>query len=362
MNGPRDWGRPEWLLVALAVAVGLAGVAGASTGAGAYGTFNPSWDGGSELRATVADAGTEPYVILESADYDALDPTETAIVVLSPAGPYDDGDRERLARYVENGGTLVVAEDFRPHANPLLRAVGARARVTGRPLRDDLRNTRTSAFPLATGISHERSGANDGDPTNAALTRGVEALALNHPSTVAPNGATVLVNSSRFAYVDSNRNATLDAGERVGRYPVVTTEPVGAGRVVVASDPSLFVNAMQETESNRRFVENVARTHERVGIDETHAGTRPPLAVALVVLRRDPLLQVVVGGFGLGVVLLGGRYGDRATRLVEGGEGDRVTGADPVAARRARTALLRSRETIAKWTGADEAEGVADDE
>jgi len=94
MNGPRDWGWPEWLLLALAVAVGLAGVAGANTGAEAYGTFNPSWDGGSELRATVADAGTEPYVLLDRGDYDALDPDETVIVVLSPVDPYDDADRE----------------------------------------------------------------------------------------------------------------------------------------------------------------------------------------------------------------------------------------------------------------------------
>ncbi|MFB6157435.1 MAG: DUF4350 domain-containing protein [Haloferacaceae archaeon] len=345
MIGTRDWGWPAWLLVALVLAVGLSAVVGASTGEGAYGTFNPSWDGGSELRETIAAVGTEPYVVLAPADYDALAPADTAILVVSPTEPYDGRARDRLAAYVANGGTLVVAEDFRPHANPLLRAVGAEARVTGAPLRDDLRNTRTPAFPRATGVTHERQTA-DGDVANVSLTRGVDALALNHPSTVAPNGARVLVNSSRVAYVDRNRNATLDPGERLGRRPVVTSEQVGAGRVVVVSDPSLFINAMESTADNRQFVENVAAPHERVGIDETHTGGRPPLAVALVRLRRDPLLQLLVGGVGLGLVTLANRQvktGGRRRLHTSGRSRDEteadVTGAT---AQRVQTALLRS--------------------
>jgi hypothetical protein len=367
MTGPRDWGLSAWLLVALALAVGLTVAVGASTGAEAYGTFNPAWDGGSELRAAVADAGAEPYVLLAAGDYDALDPADTAVVVLSPADAYDTADRARLAAYVDGGGTLVVAEDFRPHANPLLRAVGARARVTGEPLRDNLRNTRTAAFPLATNVSRvassdagaERPGAaGDGDdagsggtdPADAGLTRGVDALALNHPSTVAPNGARVLVNSSRFAYLDTNRNERPDAGERVGRYPVVTAESVGAGRVVVVSDPSLFINAMATAADNRRFVRNVATGHGRVGIDQTHAGGQPPLAVALVSVRRDPLLQLLVGGAGLAVVALANRQLDTPTHG-DGGKRDAArddTEADVreptrgAATQRVQTALLRS--------------------
>ncbi len=363
MTGPRDWGLSAWLLVALALAVGLTVAVGASTGAEAYGTFNPAWDGGSELRAAVADAGAEPYVLLAAGDYDALDPADTAVIVLSPADAYDAADRARLAAYVENGGTLVVAEDFRPHANPLLRAVGARARVTGEPLRDNLRNTRTAAFPLATNVSRvtpsdagaERPGAAGGgargtDPANARLTRGVDALGLNHPSTVAPNGARVLVNSSQFAYLDTNRNERPDAGERVGRYPVVTAESVGAGRVVVVSDPSLFINAMATTADNRRFVRNVATGHGRVGIDQTHAGGQPPLAVALVSVRRDPLLQLLVGGAGLAVVALANRQVDTPTHG-DGGKRDAArddTEADVreptrgAATQRVQTALLRS--------------------
>jgi hypothetical protein len=339
MTGPRDWGPAAWLLVALALAVGLAVVAGATTGEGAYGTFNPAWDGGSDLRATVAETGTEPYVLLDRTGYDALDPETTAAVVLSPTEGYGERDRDRLATYVENGGTLVVAEDFRPHANPLLRAVGADARVTGRPLRDDLRNGRTPAFPLATNVT------GDGD---AGLTRGVDALALNHPSTVDPNGATVLVRSSRFAYVDRNRNGTLDPTERVGRSPVVTSESVGDGRVVVVSDPSLFINAMQGSESNRRFVENVATGHDRVGVDYTHAAGRPPLSVALVSLRRDPLLQVGVGVVALALVGLANRQFDRSGSggtderdVSRDGSGGDVTGG--ATAGRLQTALVRAR-------------------
>ena len=364
MTGPADWGRPAWLLVALVLAVSVTGAVGASTSASAYGTFNPAWDGGTDLRTAIADTGTEPYVVLEAADYDALDPTATAVVVLSPTEPYDAATRARLAAYVESGGTLVVAEDFRPHANPLLSAVGARARVTGEPLRDNLRNSRTPAFPLATNVSHGGSAA--GEPTDATLTRDVDALALNHPSTVAPNGATVLVSSSPFGYHDTNRNATLDATEEVGRYPVVTAEQVGAGRVVVVSDPSLFINAMQPSASNRQFVRNVATAHERVGVDDSHTGGQPPLAVALVRLQHDPLLHVVVGVVGLGAVLLGGRYAGRVSAAVDtGGVADETTEPgrrDLAAAQRVQTALLRSREPTAKSPGTDETGEMTDDE
>lgn len=364
MTGPADWDRPAWLLVALVLVVGVAGAVGASTSTSAYGTFNPAWDGGTDLRAAVAEAETEPYVVLETTDYDALDPTATAVVVLSPTEPYDDAARARLATYVENGGTLVVAEDFRPHANPLLDAVGARARVTGEPLRDNLRNTRTPAFPLATNVSRERSGADES--TEATLTRDVDALALNHPSTVAPNGATVLVASSRFGYHDTNRNATLDAAETVRRYPVVTAESVGAGRVVVVSDPSLFINAMQPAASNRQFVQNVAAPHDRVGVDHTHTGGQPPLAVALVRLQHDPLVHLVVGVVGLGAVLLGSRYAGRVSGAVDTGSvlgGTAETGRrDPATAQRVQAALLRSRESTAKSAGTDESDQMTDDE
>jgi hypothetical protein len=286
---------PRAVLYGLAVATVVALVVAASTSSAAFGAYNAGWDGAAELRSTAEERGAESDVVLNTTRYGTVPADRSVAVVLSPDRAYADGEAERLRTFVERGGTLVVAEDYGPHGNALLAAVGASARFDGAPVRDERRHHRSPALPVATNVSA------------SPLTAGVSGLTLNHGTVVESGDATTLVATSGYAYLDANRNGELDEEESLDAYPVVTVERVGSGRVVAVADPSLFINAMLDRPDNRRFVANAFDVHDRVLLDYSHAERLPPLSVALVVLRRTPLLQALVGAGAVVAVVAWGR-------------------------------------------------------
>lgn len=283
-----DLDYPQALLVTFVVVVLVALVVGASVSTVSFGLYNSRWNGASALGTQADLVGARADVVRGTESYEGVTPNETVAVVLSPSAAYTDAEAAHLRRFVRRGGTLIVAEDFREHSNGLLSAVGASARVDGTLLRDKQFNWRTSALPVATNVS------------NHSLVANVSQLTLNHGTAVEPNGATVLVSTSEFAFRDVNDNGDVDDDERLGTYPVATVESVGQGRVVVVGDPSIAINAMLEREGNRAFVQSLLGRHEYVILDYSHATDFPPLALAVLLLRQSTLLQLLVG---IGAVL-----------------------------------------------------------
>lgn len=296
---PVEWDYPRVLLVALAAVTVVALLVVASTSTAAFGTYNPAWDGASELRDLARDTGAEATVARNLEPYGAADPNETVAVVLAPEESYTDDEAAELRSFLERGGTVVVADDFGTTGNALLADLGADSWIDGTLLRDERHFFNSPALPLATNVSDH------------ALTTGVDSVVINHGSAVEPNGTTVLVRTSGFAYADENGNGDLDDAEELDSYPVITTESVGEGTLVVAGDPSLFINVMLEQPGNRAFVRNLFSAHGFVLLDYSHAGGFPPLALALLVLRGTPLLQVGLGIAGIAAIgaWASGRYG-----------------------------------------------------
>lgn len=285
-----DVNYPRAVLAGLVVATALALGVVASTSGAAFGAYNSAWDGASDLREIGSETGATVEIGRNVSAYGVGDPNETVAVVLSPDRPYTPGEADRLRRFVEAGGTLLVAEDIGPHGNVLLAATGASARFDGGLLRDERNYYRAPALPEAGNVSEHR------------LTETVDALTLNYGTPILPGNATTLVRTSAFGYVDRNRNGTLDDAETLRSYPVATVESVGGGRVIAVGDPSLLINAMVEREGNRAFVANVLGTGDRVLLDYSHTADIPPLSLALLVLRESPLLQVLVGTLGIGTI------------------------------------------------------------
>jgi hypothetical protein len=288
---PLDLRRERVLLVVLCVVTAAALIIGASTSSAAFGPFNTEWDGGSQLGAAAAANGVDSEQITDVDRYEAAPPNETVAIVLSPDRPYTTNQSATVRRFVRNGGTLVVAEDFQPYANDLLASVGARARIDGSLIRDEYAYYRSPSLPVATNV------------TDTAGFGSVESITLNYASYVDPNGASVLVRTSEYAYVDENRNGGLNSFETVRSYPVVTTEPVGDGRVIAISDPSALTNAMLERDGNRAFVRVLYTEKELVYLDYSHSKTMPPLAVAILAFRDSQTLQLVLGVLGVGLFI-----------------------------------------------------------
>jgi hypothetical protein len=285
-----DLDYPRLLLAGLVLAVLVGLVVAGTTSAAAFGVYNPGWEGVSELRGVAADAGTEPEVVTNVSRYATADPGTTVAIVLSPDRAYTDREAARVRAFVRSGGTLVVAEDFGPNADPLLAAVGAETRFDGALLRDERAEWRTPAMPVAPEVTNRSA---------TPYTEGVTALALNYGTTLDPGpNATVLVRSSPFSYLDVDGNGAIDDEESLGARPVVAVEPVGEGRVVAVSDPSVFLNAMLDREGNRRFARNLLGAGDRVLLDHS-TSTVPPLSAAFLAVRSSPLL-----GFALAATVL----------------------------------------------------------
>lgn len=283
---------PQLLLGGLSTAVVLTVIIAASTSSAAFGFYNPSWEGTSELQQQADTVGADPQVILNTSAYTKVEPNETVAVILSPEQTYSPTEQRRIQRFVRQGGTLVVADDFGTQTNSFLRSLGASTRIEGSLLQDEQRNYRSPALPVATNV------------TNTSMTENVEQLTLNHGSVLQAGNATVIVRSSEFSYLDQNRNSELDQNETVASRPVVTNESIGQGQIIVASDASLFINSMIDRPGNQQFVRNLFESKEHVLLDYSHTSSQPPLALATLYLRRLPGLQALLGIFGLALVAI----------------------------------------------------------
>ncbi|OIB55769.1 DUF4350 domain-containing protein [Natrialba sp. SSL1] len=298
-----DW--PRVLLASLLVVVCSGLLIAATTSTVAFGPFNPSWNGMSELHTQVNDEpGVESDLVRETTRYTDHQPNETVAVVVAPDDPYTGDDAVRVAQFVADGGTLVVLENFGTNGNQLLADVGAETRVDGELLRDHRSNYRGPSMPIATGVA------------NHTYTSDVEQLTLNYAASVESQTGTVLVETSDTAYRDLNRDGELNDDEEPGAYPVATVETVGSGQVITVGDPSIAINAMIDEPDNAAFLQAIYTDADQVLIDLSHADNLPPLAGAALTLRETPLLQVLVGAIGIGLIAVGTHSRDRLRSVV----------------------------------------------
>jgi hypothetical protein len=253
---------------------------------------NPYWNG---LRQSAREFGV---VGIASLDRLPDQPRGTALVVIPYFAP-SPADLDLLKRYVEGGGVLILMADFGA-GNAVLAHLGVRARLGGQVLADPLFNHRNPRFPR---VSEFPPGP---------LAEGVGSLVLNHATVIAEaGGMTVAATSSPVSYVDANGNGRRDAGEPGGPHAVAAVGPVGAGSLVLVSDPSILLNSMLDLGDNRRFVQNLFRlagADARVYLDEAHLD-RAPLDEARLALAgvrsiaAHPLVMFAAAGAGLALPL-----------------------------------------------------------
>jgi hypothetical protein len=218
---------------------------------------NPYWNGMSALKGAGLAAGL--------AEACSLDPREHALLLVGPSKPFTAGDARAVESFLARGGLVVVADDFGT-ANQLLEAIGAPVRLTGSLLADPLFNLGALQLPLAFWSGRK--------------------LALNYATTVnasACGACKILAESSAFSYLDLNLNGKHDAGEPVGPFPVAVELRYGAGKLVVVSDSSLFINSMLGREANGEFLQQLLASRKPVLVADRWEET--PLTMAKALLR-----------------------------------------------------------------------------
>lgn len=291
---PFGWSYPKLLLIALLLTASATVIVTESTSTAEFNAYNSDWDGTSRLYDLAADNG-DVELTASTDQYESVDPATTAALVVAPESAYRSTEAARIRTFVEDGGTLVVADDFGSNGNRLLADVGADARFNGAILRDRQSNFRTSSFPVANNVS------------DTPTVEGVDQLTLNNGTAVEPNGATPIVSTSSFGYLDPTGTDELREGTEFRNYPVVTIESVGDGTVIAVSDPSIFINSMLDRPDNEAFATNLVSSGEMTLMDSSHTTPTPPLVVGVSWLQETPLAAAVVGVLIVGLVAAAGR-------------------------------------------------------
>ena len=216
--------------------------------------FDPQsnqWNGLSELQATAAMVHME-LKVGQQLDWSSVDERDV-LLVLAPLTAPDKAGRASLKRFVDAGGRLIVADDFRqgaswlqPFGIALLPEAGTTAstfegraqlpQVTIDPDEDALRTARrwtarTASVTPAQFLAHNLHAP----------------IVLNHPASLRLTGAaeTSSVLWGRF--------------EDPGLGWLAETE-YGSGRVLALSDPSALINGMlTRLHDNRQFAANLLR-------------------------------------------------------------------------------------------------------
>lgn len=289
---------PGALFVGFLIVIFVALAAAAVSAPATLGPYNPSWDGTSTVRTTIASESNTQPVIADTTAYDRISGDRSLIIILAPRESYTDADVARVRGFLQRGGAVLIAEDRRVDTNELLAQLGVSARVDGRQLRDPQQYYRNPALPVVTDFSNSSAVFGAGD---------VEELTLNRGTALRETDGTAIANTTEFAYLDANSNGQLDSSEQFQSYPVMSSEQVSDGRVIVVSDPSIFINRMLERDGNRAFVDQLVASYDRVVIDSSHAPGTPPAIVAWLWVHRTPWVQALFGGIAGVLVVLGTR-------------------------------------------------------
>ena len=242
-----------------------------------------------------------------------LDATQGAVlVVMQPVSPFTSSDARNVDSFLNQGGTVVVA-DSNGGSNTLLQGLGLGIAVQGQyAALDSVYNWKDKTLPTALVYPSAQKQFN--------LLSGVGAVAMNEPSplVIQPNSGAQGVAVSSPLSVDVNRSSLsasallLGSPETVasGPFTVAAIQRVGSGTVLVVGDSQFFTNPSLGIANNNLLIRNLF-SNSTVYVDTSHSpannisGLKASLGHTYEQLSQYPVRYLVVLAFvGLAMVLV----------------------------------------------------------
>lgn len=221
--------------------------------------LNTKWNGCSQFAKVLAERGNLVSIMNS---YNTLDLDEKGVlIVVGPDLDFSSLEIEEVMRFLNNGGTLFLADDFGT-ANNLIAGLGVEGKFYDRPL-GDIFYCKRADFPVVARIE---------DPE---LAYNVEKLVLNVPSVI--RGSEGEVFSSKVSVIGGKRES----------YPIMAETSYGEGRVILLSDPDIVINDMMA--ENRNFVENLVAYlgSDLFYFDDAHHPDFNPYSITTVYVHRE---------------------------------------------------------------------------
>jgi hypothetical protein len=220
--------------------------------------YNTTWNGIryslNEIDATTVDFSQESTK-LDSSN----------ILISVPYMQYNNGELEQVKIFVDNGGTLVVMDDY-GYGNSIMEYFNIDCRFSGDSLLDPLFCYKNQWFPKITDFS-------------PLVNKDVKLVILNHATSLLNTEHTeVIAWSSSSSFLDHNGNESWDSAELKGPLPVATELHFGKGAVILVSDPSILINSMMGKADNSMFFSNLINSSGNTGavlLDTSHLVKNP---------------------------------------------------------------------------------------
>ena len=253
-----------------------------------FSRYNAGWNGTSQFffdldRHRISDI-SEPSQL---AGY----PRNTTLLIIAPNRNPTPGEIAAYSAFLKDGGTIFLADDF-GSGNAILNGIGSHITILPGNL-----------------SSLDRRYA---DPYMVVAYRSVEDgqvllpadIALDRPAAL--DGGTPLMLSSVMSWSDANGDKRLNMGESMGMFPVMASEDFGNGRLIVLSDPSIFINSMYtqpENANNRLFIDGLVNGEGKILIDQMNSRTSDAngFSGVLHLLRNTIIIEVLI----IGILMLG---------------------------------------------------------
>jgi hypothetical protein len=164
------------------------------------------------------------------------------VLIAVPYVPYTTDELAQMKEFVENGGKLVMMDDF-GYGNSFLEYAGIPARFDNIPLLDPLFNYKNEYFPRILTF-------------NSSITaNGIKVIVFDHGTALSGvSQSQALAWSSNMSFLDNNKNGNMDNGETNGPFVVAADYSLGKGTIDLLSGPSLIMNAVPGTNDNSAFI------------------------------------------------------------------------------------------------------------
>lgn len=225
-----------------------------------FSIFNQNWNGCSKFIEEALESSSV-HPILSPLDSFGIGSRRGTLLIIGPDLGYSSEEIEEIKLFLQKGGTLVLMDDFGT-GNQILEGLNLSARFSRRDF--------TEIFYEGNGSLPEIIRITDPE-----LSRGVDRITLNVPSFI--TGAEGEIYSSRISISSGS------FGERI----IMAELRYGEGRIILFSDPSVFINEMFPL--NEKFIENfIERNFEGdVYVDEAHHSNFNLYQTGTVVLKRE---------------------------------------------------------------------------
>ena len=294
------------LIAAIVVVAFLISVPLLNTTKEDFSTYNTAWNGASDAKALASSDGYTTRSVFALSEIGSSGGGVLFMLNPNSSVGFSASDASTLQSFVTNGGVLVLANNF-GNGNAVLSGLGVlgEARFNGSLLEDNVSKGVDAAHPLITDVNASGS------------TAGVHELYFNYGTALDVSGTnvTVLARSAPTSYL-STSGANVSA--TTGAHPVLATFTYGDGRIVLLSDPSVFINDMLGQADNQQLLTSMlanvtgGNTAVPIMFDESHRASAPVWSLLYDRINADDTVKYTV------IVLVSAAFviGINATALV----------------------------------------------